>query len=184
MEAEIWSREIAMGKNAKAALVGASALTRSCNYAVGSTRRSSSCRKERFLRGRERGKKQKTKKKTFNERRSGMRMRTREGVSLISRSLSSVPRPTKVAFLSLRRKVRSALIIVNQTSGPPHRAAKRPRVAQARLLLKSGRISVRRSRREERGTERYPANMRGNSDREISTDRITFFEVVIFPCTL
>lgn len=45
-------------------------------------------------------------------------------VFLISRSLSSVPgRPRSRAFLSAAtKKVRSALIIVNQTSGPPHRA--------------------------------------------------------------
>lgn len=30
------------------------------------------------------------------------------------------------------------------------------------------------------GLERCLANMRGNGDREISTDRITFFGVVIF----
>lgn len=124
-------------------------------------------------------------------------MRTREGVSLISLVVSHryLSVPTKVAFLSsLRRKVRSALIIVNQTSG--RRAASEegslpsPPSCASAIIVEIGENIGEEEQQEEKGeggrdrAERYPANVLGNGDREISTDRITFLEVVIFPCTM
>lgn len=115
--AEIWSREIATGKNAKTARSLDRAITRlvppDCLVSPVSERA--------FLTTRQGREGEREKKPAI----SGMRMRTRKGggrggVFLISRSLSSrylTDQRVARTPLELRRKVRSALIIVNQTSG-------------------------------------------------------------------
>lgn len=87
--------------------------------------------------GQERG------KKTEKKRQSRMRMRTRKGEESllnISRNLSSIPgRPKSRRDSSpLRRKVRSALIIVNQTSGRRTVPAKEARSCASTIIVEIG----------------------------------------------
>lgn len=107
---------------------------------------------------------------------------TKKGESLFNISYSLIGiRPIEKeyrAFFSLRRKVRSALIIVNQTSGRGTvPAEKAPELRKYDYCWNRGEYWRGGARG---GPERCLANMRGNGDREISTDRITFLGVVIF----
>jgi len=107
---------------------------------------------------------------------------TKKGESLFNTSWPLIGYSTDregIARFSLRRKVRSALIIVNQTSGRRTVSAEEAPSCASTIIVEIGEnIGA-----EEQGggeTERCLANMRGNGDREISTDRITLLGVVIF----
>lgn len=89
-------------------------------------------------------------------------------VFLISRSLSSVSgRPRSRAFLSAATK--GQVSFNYRKSNERAAAPRRPRSCASTIIVEIGEnIS------EQRGLERYLANMRGNGDREISADRSVY----------